>query len=154
MGANDKPFSDGTLNPSGIRFGSSEIYSVVESPHFTMQRGISNTLCVGRKRTGDRDEAVFLFIKMHPGHILTACLEAEIRDEIKKQLSPRHVPRFIRQVNEVPVTINGKKVEIAVKRLLSGAGEVKVSSTVANPEALEEYRKYRDLEEARKDAKL
>jgi acetoacetyl-CoA synthetase len=142
--------SDGTLNPSGIRFGSAEIYSVVESPHFN--NVLSDTLCVGRKRAFDRDETVFLFVKMRPGHELTDTLRREIEIAIRTSLSPRHVPGFILSIPEIPVTINGKKVEIAVKKIISG-GEVKVSSTVSNPECLKQYIKFRDLEKKR-DSKL
>lgn len=141
--------SDGTLNPSGIRFGSAEIYSVSESTHFTTKRGISDTLCVGRKRLHDKDEAVFLFIKMQPGHKLTQELKDELAGAIRTGLSPRHVPKFMIEIKEIPVTINGKKVEIAVKKLLSGV-DVKASSTVANPECLNEYRQYRDIEDPRR----
>ncbi|TID20792.1 acetoacetate-CoA ligase [Venturia nashicola] len=138
--------SDGTLNPSGIRFGSAEIYSIVESPHFNSL--LSDTLCVGRKRAFDRDETVFLFVKMRSGHLLTDSLRIEIETAIRTSLSPRHVPAFILPVDEIPVTINGKKVEIAVKKIISG-GEVKVSSTVSNPDCLKEYIKFRDWEKKR-----
>jgi acetoacetyl-CoA synthetase len=138
--------SDGTLNPSGIRFGSAEIYSIVESPHFN--NVLSDTLCVGRKRPFDRDEAVFLFVKMRPGHELTDTLRREIEVAIRTSLSPRHVPGFILPISEIPVTINGKKVEIAVKKIISG-GEVKVSSTVSNPECLKQYVQFKNLEKKR-----
>ena len=138
--------SDGTLNPSGIRFGSSEIYNVVESPRFNSV--IGDTLCVGRKRQHDKDETVFLFVKMKDGHALTDKLKKEMEDAIRSLLSPRHVPRFIVQVEDIPVTINGKKVEIVIKKIISGM-DVKVSSTVANPRCLEEYKKYRDIEHVR-----
>jgi acetoacetyl-CoA synthetase len=138
--------SDGTLNPSGIRFGSAEIYSIVESPVFNNL--IADTLCVGRKRPSDRDETVFLFVKMRPGCQLTDELRKDIGVAIRTSLSPRHVPRFIIQIEEIPVTINGKKVEIAVKKIISGQ-DVKVSSTVANPESLKHYQMYRDYEQTR-----
>jgi acetoacetyl-CoA synthetase len=143
--------SDGTLNPSGIRFGSSEIYNVVESPRFNSR--IGDTLCVGRKRQHDKDETVFLFVKMKDGHALTDSLKQEMIEAIRTLLSPRHVPRFIVQVQDIPVTINGKKVEIAVKKIISGT-DVKVSSTVANPQCLDEYKQYRDIEHVRSAAKL
>lgn len=135
--------SDGTLNPSGIRFGSGEIYAIVEGPIFNSE--IAETLCVGRRRPQDKDETVFLFVKMLQGCAFTADLHDRLRQVISRELSPRHVPKFILEVKEIPVTINGKKVEIAVKQLLSGK-DIKVSSTVANPGTLLDYRKYRDLE--------
>jgi acetoacetyl-CoA synthetase len=85
---------------------------------------------------------------MKDGQILTDKLKRDLEQAIRTSLSPRHVPRFILQVDEVPVTINGKKVEIAVKKIISGT-DVKVSSTVANPECLQQYQQYRDLEHIR-----
>ncbi len=129
--------SDGVLNPSGIRFGSSEIYNIVEGPRFNSQ--ISDSLCVGRRRTHDKDEAVFLFLIMAPGHPFTAMNSSTtIRDAIREGLSPRHVPKFVFEVAEIPYTVNGKKVEIAVKKVTSG-GDVRLSSTVRNPGCLREY---------------
>jgi acetoacetyl-CoA synthetase len=135
--------SDGVLNPSGIRFGSSEIYNIVEGPVFNTI--ISDTLCVGRRRTQDRDETVFLFIIMTRGYDFTEDLVRRIKDAIREGLSPRHVPKFVYEVREIPYTVNGKKVEIAVKKIVSGV-EVKTSSTVRNPWCLGEYRKFRDIE--------
>lgn len=131
--------SDGVLNPSGIRFGSGEIYALVEGPAFNSE--IAETLCVGRRRPADADESVFLFVRMAVGHSLTHELVRRLRNAIAKGLSPRHVPRFIVQVDEIPVTINGKKVETTVKQIISGR-EIKVSSTVANPECLIRYRRW------------
>lgn len=138
--------SDGVLNPSGIRFGSGEIYAVVEGPAFNHE--ISDTLCIGRRRPQDMDETVFLFVQMRPGFAFTDALLHRLRVAISTALSVRHVPRFIIGVEAIPVTINGKKVETAVKQLISGK-DIKVSSTVANPDVLLGYKKYRDFEEKR-----
>ncbi|KAH0848196.1 Acetoacetyl-CoA synthetase [Fonsecaea pedrosoi] len=137
--------SDGVLNPSGIRFGSSEVYNIVEGPQFNTL--ISDTLCVGRRRAHDKDETVFLFVVMAPGHDadFTPGLVEQLRTAIRDGLSPRHVPKFIEQVREIPYTVNGKKVEVAVKRVISGQ-IVKTSSTVRNPACLAEYERFRDLE--------
>lgn len=143
--------SDGVLNPSGIRFGSGEVYAVVEGGAFNGE--IDQTLCVGRRRARDSDEVVFLFVKMLEGRTLTTELEGRIREAIAKGLSRRHVPRFVVQVGDVPVTVNGKKVEIDVKKIISGK-EVKVSSTVANPEVLMGFRRFRDMESQPREAKL
>jgi acetoacetyl-CoA synthetase len=143
--------SDGTLNPSGIRFGSAEIYSIVEGPAFN--NSIVDTLCAGRKRLSDKDETVFLFIKMRDSQVLDESLRQKIILAIRQGLSPRHVPQFILQVDEIPVTINGKKVEIAVKKIISGF-DVKVSSTVANPQCLQQYAKYRRMGDSGVSAKL
>jgi acetoacetyl-CoA synthetase len=142
--------SDGVLNPSGIRFGSSEIYAIAEGPGFNAE--VAETLCVGRRREGDSDESVFLFVKMAAGHTFTPDLVARLTKAIAEGLSARHVPKFIVEVDEVPVTINGKKVETAVKAAISGQA-VRVSSTVANPECLKEYRKWVGYE-GRREAKL
>ncbi|KIW23332.1 acetoacetate-CoA ligase [Cladophialophora immunda] len=137
--------SDGVLNPSGIRFGSSEVYNIVEGPQFNAL--ISDTLCVGRRRAHDQDETVFLFVIMAPGHDadFTPELVERLRAAVRDGLSPRHVPKFIERVREIPYTVNGKKVEVAVKRVISGQA-VKVSSTVRNPACLAEYERFRDLE--------
>ncbi|KIW92157.1 acetoacetate-CoA ligase [Cladophialophora bantiana CBS 173.52] len=137
--------SDGVLNPSGIRFGSSEVYNIVEGPLFNNL--ISDTLCVGRRRAHDKDETVFLFVIMAPGHEsdFTPALVERLKSAVRDGLSPRHVPKFVEQVREIPYTVNGKKVEVAVKRVISGQN-VKVSSTVRNPACLAEYERFRDFE--------
>lgn len=145
--------SDGVLNPSGIRFGSGEIYGIAEAPPFTSERGVAETLCVGRRRSTDRDEAVFLFVRMADGFAFTDGLRQNLKDAIAAALSKRHVPRFVIGVKEIPVTVNGKKVEVAVKRCISGQ-DVVASSTVANPWVLEAYKQYRHLEREPADAKL
>ena len=133
------------LNPSGIRFGSGEIYAIVESPDFTSGEGIADTLCVGRRRPQDTDETVFLFVKMKDNRRFTKGLELRLRNAIRQGLSPRHVPRFVLSVDELPVTVNGKKVETAVKQLISGK-EIKVSSTVSNPGCLLGFKRYAGYE--------
>ncbi|KAI7089081.1 acetoacetate-CoA ligase [Hortaea werneckii] len=143
--------SDGVLNPSGIRFGSGEIYAVVEAAPFN--RVVSNSLCVGRRRAGDRDETVFLFVVMVEGETLTGSLSDQIKRAIRQALSPRHVPRFVLAVPDIPVTINGKKVETAIKQILSGK-DVMPSNTVANPETFAFFKQFRDLESEPRGAKL
>ena len=140
------------LNPSGIRFGSAEIYSITESPPFNAT--ISTTLCIGRRRLGiDSNESVLLFIVMHPGHRFTVSLRRQLREAIGNALSNRHVPKFIVEVEEIPVTVNGKKVEMLVKKIVStGKLPMEVSSTVANPCCLDGFRKFYALEE--RQAKL
>jgi acetoacetyl-CoA synthetase len=139
-------------DPSGIRFGSSEIYAIVESPPFNTL--FSNTLCVGRRRPHDTDEAVFLFVvPASKTPTLTPALRAELRASIRANLSARHVPRFIFEVSEVPVTINGKKVEVAVKQIVSGK-DVEASATVANPGSLELFKRFRGVEREGGEARL
>lgn len=138
--------SDGVLNPQGIRFGSAEIYSITEAAPFPSQ--ITSTLCASRKRQGlDTDESVFLFVVMRPGHLFSFALQQTLKEFIRQGLSSRHVPRFVVEVKEVPMTVNGKKVETLVKQVIS-TGELPktISSTVANPDCLEEYRRFYSLE--------
>ncbi|THH05067.1 hypothetical protein EW145_g5069 [Phellinidium pouzarii] len=139
--------SDGVLNPSGVRFGSAEIYAALESPPppFDFAHIISDSLCVGQRRPGDTDERVLLFLKMRDGHKLTAKLEKEIREAIRKALSARHVPTYIGEVDDIPYTVNNKKVEIAVKQIVSG-NTLTPSGTIANPESLKQYYQFRDIE--------
>lgn len=130
--------SDGLLKPAGVRFGSAEIYNILLS-HFPTS--ISDALCIGRRRTTDTDEAVVLFLLMAPGHELTPELMKEITQVVARELSSRHVPAFIEQCPKIPLTTNGKKVEVAVKQILSG-WDVKVSASVEDPEVLDWYRKW------------
>lgn len=127
--------ADGVLNPSGVRFGSSEIYSVMEK-HFAEQ--ISDTICVGQRRPQDSDERVMLFVLMKPGHTFSGALVREIRRRIAEETSKRHVPRFVFETREIPTTVNGKKVELPVKQIVSGK-KIKPSGTLLNPGSLEFY---------------
>ncbi|KAI0247309.1 acetoacetate-CoA ligase [Lactifluus subvellereus] len=135
--------SDGVLNPSGVRFGSGEIYAVLERSEFAAR--IDDSICVGQRRPQDKDERVLLFMKMRAGHKLDQPFEQAIRTAIREALSARHVPAHIFEVKDIPYTINGKKVEIAVKKIVSGE-RVVPSATVANPEVLEDYVKYQEIE--------
>ncbi|KAG5652875.1 hypothetical protein H0H81_003305 [Sphagnurus paluster] len=133
--------SDGVLNPSGVRFGSGEIYTVMEK----FSDVLDDSLCIGQRRPQDLDERVLLFLKMRPGKKFTPKLEKQIKTDIRKALSARHVPKYIFEVEDIPYTVNGKKIEIAVKQIVSGS-DLQPSGTVANPESLKLYYKYRDLD--------
>jgi acetoacetyl-CoA synthetase len=98
--------SDGILKPSGIRFGSAEIYNVVLQ-HFAEE--VADALCIGRRRETDDDETVILFLKMAEGHLITPELVMKIKLAIKSALSARHVPALVDECPEIPVTTNGKK---------------------------------------------
>lgn len=135
----DSWLSDGVLNPSGVRFGSAEIYAVTET-----FPDILDAICVGQRRQSDHDEKVLLFVKMKPLHQLSSKLAASIKDSIKERYSVRHVPAYIFQVMDIPYTVNGKKCEINVKQIVSGMS-THVSGTVANPECLREYEQYLHL---------
>lgn len=90
---------------------------------------------------------------MNPGHSLTPDLRAKIKDAIKQGLSSRHVPKFVLEVPDIPTTINGKKVETPVKQVISGK-DVKASATVQNPDALQYFTRFRDLESEPRQARL
>jgi acetoacetyl-CoA synthetase len=84
---------------------------------------------------------------MQPGHIFTSQLALELKAAIRKGLSSKHVPRFVLGVDEIPMTVNGKKIETLVKSVICSGNLPKViSSTVANPECLERFRQYYHLE--------
>lgn len=98
--------ADGVLNPSGIRFSSAQIYSVIEE-HF--QHSVNDSLCVGQRRPRDDDENVFLFLLMKPGCILSDILVKEVKEAIRKGLSARHVPKYIFETPEIPVSSSSTK---------------------------------------------
>ncbi|CAM0140113.1 hypothetical protein VKS41_005726 [Umbelopsis sp. WA50703] len=133
--------SDGTLNPSGVRFGSAEIYNVVDE---FLSKGVEDSLCVGQKISED-DERVVLFLKMKDNAQLTESLIKDIKVRIRSELSPRHVPAFILPIQDIPYTINGKKVEVAVKKIISGQNVV-ASGTLVNPQSLELYKEIPQLQ--------
>ncbi|KAF2736546.1 acetoacetyl-CoA synthetase-like protein [Polyplosphaeria fusca] len=128
--------SDGILKPAGVRFGSAEIYNVVLE-HFADD--VADALCIGRRREQDSDETVVLFLKMAEDKTFSKELVDQIKAKIKKALSARHVPGVVEECPEIPVTMNGKKVEGAVKQILCGMN-VKTSASVANAECLDWYR--------------
>ncbi|KAG0167644.1 hypothetical protein DFQ28_005697 [Apophysomyces sp. BC1034] len=127
--------SDGTLNPSGVRFGSAEIYNVVDG---FIREGVEDALCVGQKIKNEDDERVVLFLKMKAGVALTEELIKAIKVKVRAELSPRHVPAFVLPIADIPYTINGKKVEVAVKKIISGQ-KVTATGTLVNPQSLDLY---------------
>jgi len=130
--------SDATLNPGGVRIGTAEIYRVVEA-----MPEVADSLVVGQK--WDNDERVILFVKMKGGSKLTEELVDRIRKTIRSECSPRHVPAKMLSVEDIPYTINGKKVEIAVKKIIRG-DEVLNRDALANPESLDLYRDIPELD--------
>ncbi|KHN97626.1 acetoacetyl-CoA synthase [Metarhizium album ARSEF 1941] len=111
--------SDGVLNPSGVRFGSAEIYNLILKK---FPETVEDSLCIGRRREGDMDETVILFLKMRRRDSFGPELEAAVKGAIRGELSPRHVPAIVAECPDIPVTANGKKVEVLVKRIMSGPG--------------------------------
>jgi acetoacetyl-CoA synthetase len=128
------------LHCAGVRFGSAEIYNTLN-----VFSQIEDMLCIGQRRPSDSDEQVLLFIKMKEGSIYDRQLEDAIRLRIRQDLSPRHVPKFIFETPEIPMTVNGKKTELPVKKILSGQ-KITPSSTIANPVSLKWYEKFAHLD--------
>lgn len=127
--------ADGVLNPSGVRFGSAEVYGVLER-HFSDR--IVDSICIGQRRPRDNDESVMLFLLMRPGHQFTRRLVVEVKDAIRRDLSKRHVPKYVFETPEIPTTVNLKKVELPVKQIVSGH-VIKPSGTLLNPDSLDYY---------------
>ncbi|CAJ0757534.1 17927_t:CDS:2 [Entrophospora sp. SA101] len=120
--------SDSTLNPGGVRFGSAEIYNVIESNFNDL---VKDSLVVGQKLIVEDDERVVLFLVMNDDVELNDGLISKIKKCIRDQLSPRHVPSVILPIQDIPV-------EVAVKRIISGENVI-VSGTLANPDSLSLY---------------
>ena len=130
--------SDTTINRHGIRMGTAEIYRVVEDlPE------IRDSLVVDLEYLG-RPSFMPLFVVLQPGAVLDDALKARIRERIRKDASPRHVPDDIVQVPEVPRTLTGKKMELPVRKLLLGARPEAVASpdAMANPGSFATYVAY------------
>jgi acetoacetyl-CoA synthetase len=124
--------SDAVLNPGGVRIGTAEIYRQVEK-----LGEILESLAVGQD--WDNDVRVVLFVRLRPGVELDAALERRIRDTIRANTTPRHVPARIVAVPDIPRTISGKIVELAVRNVIHGR-PVRNTDALANPEALEHFR--------------
>ncbi|KAJ4154468.1 hypothetical protein NW754_001417 [Fusarium falciforme] len=138
--------SDGVLNPGGIRFGTAEIYGVVD--HFPQ---VEDCIAVGQRRPGESDEQVLLFLKTSTSDFNQ--IRDQVQEAIREQLSPRHVPAHILHVNDIPCTSNGKTIEMVVKAIVCKSKVANIDS-VANPECLAEYKKFADLPSSSGEAKL
>jgi acetoacetyl-CoA synthetase len=128
--------SDATLNPGGVRIGTAEIYRQVEQLDEVVE-----SLVIGQHWPPGQlaDVRVVLFVKLREGLGLDAALEARIRQQIRANTTPRHVPAKILQVRDIPRTKNNKIVELAVRNVVHGE-PVKNLEALANPEALDDYR--------------
>ncbi len=120
--------SDATLNPGGVRIGTAEIYRQVEQMPEVLE-----SICVGQDWQGD--QRVILFVRLRDGIALDDALRERIRKRIRDNTTPRHVPAEILQVADIPRTISGKIVELAVRDAIHGR-PVKNTDALANPQAL------------------
>jgi acetoacetyl-CoA synthetase len=124
--------SDSTLKRGGVRMGTSEFYRVVaECPE------VLDSLVVDLGGLGS-EEALLLFVVLKDGAVLDDGLKRRINQALRTELSPRHVPDEIWAVPQIPTTLNGKKLEVPVKRILTGTALDRAVSrgAVANPDAL------------------
>jgi acetoacetyl-CoA synthetase len=129
--------SDAVLNPGGVRIGTAEIYRQVEQIE-----EIQEAICVGQE--WQDDVRVVLFVVLQPGAKLDDKLRDTIRNRIRRNASPRHVPAVILTVPEIPRTLSGKIVELAVRDVIHHR-PVKNTSALANPEALDHFRHRAEL---------
>jgi len=131
--------SDATLNPGGVRIGTAEIYRQMEQ-----LSEIEDSLVIGQN--WQNDVRVILFVKMAAGVELTDDLKTKIKATIRTNASPRHVPRKVIKVPAIPYTLNMKKVELAVKKVIEGQ-PVLNKDALSNPEALDYYADLQELQE-------
>lgn len=129
--------SDATLNPGGVRIGTAEIYRQVEKLHEVLE-----SLVIGQD--WEKDTRVVLFVKLREGLILDDALAKRIKEVIRQNTTPRHVPAKILQVGDIPRTKSNKIVELAVRNVVHGEA-VKNVEALANPEALEYFRNRQEL---------
>ncbi len=131
--------SDATLNPGGVRIGTAEIYRQVE----TLDE-VEDGLVIGQQ--WNHDIRVILFVRMKEGISLTEDLKNRIKKTIRENASPRHVPAKIIEVPDIPYTLNMKKVELAVKKVVHNQ-PVLNRDALKNPEALEFFADLPDLKQ-------
>ncbi|MDC3035859.1 acetoacetate--CoA ligase [Candidatus Pelagibacter sp.] len=129
--------SDTTLNPGGVRLGTAEIYSVVEQ-----FKEIKESIAVGQ--SWDNDIRIILFVVMNKNFSINEKLKKKIKDIIKINASPKHVPSKIISVRDIPRTKSGKIVELAVKDTIEG-NILKNKEALSNPEVLNEYKNLKEL---------
>jgi acetoacetyl-CoA synthetase len=130
--------SDAVLNPGGVRIGTAEIYRQVETLDEVVE-----SLAVGQPWEGD--ERVVLFVVLREGWVLDEALRSRIREVIRRNTTPRHVPAKILQVPAMPRTRSGKLVELAVACVVRGES-IANALAIANPEALEAFRDRPELQ--------
>ena len=131
--------SDTTLNPGGVRLGTAEIYSVVEK-----FKEIKESIVIGQK--WNNDIRIILFIVLNKNYNLTNKIKHKIKMAIRNDASPRHVPKKIISISDIPKTKNGKLVELAVKQTVEGE-TIKNLEALANPDSLKQFKNIKELYE-------
>ncbi len=131
--------SDAVLNPGGVRIGTAEIYRQVEKIP-----AVFESIAIGQ--TWKDDVRIILFVRLQDGKVLDQDLISEIKNSIRSNTTPRHVPSKIIQVTDIPRTISGKIVEVAVKKIIEGL-TVNNIEALANPEALNLFKDIPELQE-------
>ena len=129
--------SDATLNPGGVRIGTAEIYNAVEKLN-----EIVESLVIAQN--WNNDVRIVLFLKLHDGLKLTQQLKEKVINQIRKNLTPRHVPAKVISVPDIPRTRSGKITELAVRDIVHGK-EIRNKEALANPEALLYFSNVPDL---------
>ncbi|MFD1065139.1 acetoacetate--CoA ligase [Oceanobacillus locisalsi] len=127
--------SDATINRGGIRIGTSEIYRVTD-----YVAAVEDSLIIDLPK-GNGDSITPLFVVVKDGGELTEAIKQDIKQQLRTHCSPRHVPTHIYELKELPQTLNGKKVEIPVKKILMGqdAAEVINKGSLINPDSLDYF---------------
>jgi acetoacetyl-CoA synthetase len=122
-----------------VRIGTAEIYRQVE----TIEE-VQDSLVIGQE--WDNDVRIILFVKLNEGVEFTETLVQKVRNVIRNNASPRHIPAKIIPVDDIPYTVNGKKVELAVRNIIHGK-PVQNIDALANPDALELYKNLKELQD-------
>jgi len=136
--------SDATLNRFGVRIGTAEIYRSVDGIG-----DVADSIIVNLELSGGRF-FMPLFVKMKPGATLTDEIKQKINAKLRKDYSPRHIPDEIYQVEEIPYTLTGKKMEVPVRKILLGFPLEKSANkdAMSNPHSLDYFVKFKEAQAA------
>ncbi len=129
--------SDATLNPGGARLGTAEIYSIVDKFN-----EVKESIVIGQQ--WDNDVRIILFVVLKTPKTLSEKLILKLKKAVRRNASPRHVPKKIIEVSDIPRTKNGKIVELAVKNIIEG-NKIKNIQALINPSILQEYKNIEEL---------
>lgn len=144
------------MNPSGVRFGTSDLYNILSHPDLATK--VLDGIAIGQQRSAtpysDPTERVILFVKvvpemssgtMFPSKVITDC----IRRSISRDLSKRHIPTFIYEVEDIPYNVNGKKMEIQLKAVCNRGHDALITMKLTDQEraVLERYTRFFRVEQ-------